>query len=337
MPTLPVLALLSLILSPPARAQDAVRLEIVREGVVGGASPSLTVHPRVDLDLLDLTVTCGATRAGRAGPAELAVPVVIALPVPQGRHTCAGRLAVRMTDGSEGEMPLSFQVEVLPELVLTAAPERLDLQAGTVLIEGSRPLARGEAVLIGEQGELGRADRSSPAGDGLTLHWTPPDQELLQLQITGQDAHGFAARLDLFPWSYSVPHEDVVFETGSAAIRPQEEGKLEQAWARMQEVMVRYGKVAPVNLYVAGYTDTVGSAASNKALSQERARAIATWFRARGFTGQTWYQGLGEQGLAVPTPDETDEAANRRADYIVAAQAPPVSERLPSSSWTPLR
>ncbi|MCK6505780.1 OmpA family protein [Myxococcota bacterium] len=337
MPTLPALALLPLALSATAGAQDAVRLEIVREGVVGGASPALTVHPRVDLERLDLQLSCGATRAGHQGPAELAVPVVVPLPVPQGRHACTGRLAVRMTDGSEGEMPLSFQVEVLPELRLSTAPDHLDLQAGTLVVEGSRPLASAEAILTGEQGELGRAERTSPAGDGLTLHWSPPSAEILQIQVTAQDAHGFAARLDLFPWSYSVPHEDVVFETGSATIRPEEEGKLEDAWARLQEVIGRYGKVAPVHLYVAGYTDTVGSAASNRTLSEARARAIAAWFRARGFTGPTWYQGLGEQGQAVPTPDETDEAANRRVDYIVAAQAPPKSERLPTSTWTPLR
>ena len=340
MPTPSVLlrsSLLLLALSGPALAQDAVRLEVVREGVVGGASPSLTVHPRVDLDLLDLKVTCGATRAAHQGRAELAVPVVLPLPVALGRHACGGSLAVRLTDGSEGEMPLSFEVEVLPELSLSAAQERLDLAAGTVLVEGSRPLAGAEVVLVGEAGELGRSSQVSPAGEGLTLLWSPPSAEVLQLQITATDPHGFAARLDLFPWSYSVPHEDVVFETGSATIRPEDEARLEAAWALMQEVTARYGKVAPVHLYVAGYTDTVGNAASNRALSEARAKAIATWFRARGFAGETWYQGLGEQGLAVPTPDETDQAANRRADYIVAAQTPPISALLPASNWTRLR
>jgi outer membrane protein OmpA-like peptidoglycan-associated protein len=71
-------------------------------------------------------------------------------------------------------------------------------------------------------------------------------------------------------------------------------------------------------------------------LSERRARAIAAWFRRRGFTGPVSYQGFGETALAVPTPDETDEAANRRALYILAANPPPVSEQLPARAWKPL-
>lgn len=328
---------LTVALSTPARAQEAVRLEIVRAGLVDGPPPSLVVHPRVDLVSLEVRLACGRVSASHQGAAELAVPVTVPIDAPLGAHTCTGRLAIRLTDGSEGEMPLSFGIEVLPALALSVSPADLDLAGGTLLVRGSRPLASAEARLVGETGDQGLAMPAEPEGDGLRLRWTPPAAEILQIAVTAVDGHGFAAGLDLYPWSYAVPHEDVVFETGQAVVRPAEEGKLEAAWARVQEVTARYGKVAPVNLYVAGYTDTVGAAASNLALSEARAKAIARWFQARGFAGSIHYQGLGEQGLAVPTPDEFDEERNRRADYIVAAQAPPTSERLPAARWTPLR
>ena len=35
------------------------------------------------------------------------------------------------------------------------------------------------------------------------------------------------------------------------------------------------------------------------------------------------FQGFGETALRVQTPDETDEVKNRRADYILADDAPP--------------
>ena len=98
----------------------------------------------------------------------------------------------------------------------------------------------------------------------------------------------------------------------------------------------KYGSVVEVRLYVAGYTDTVGAAAGNQALSERRARAIATWFRNRGFTGAVQYQGFGESVLAEPTADEVDHAANRRALYILAAQTPPISTALPRSAWKAL-
>ena len=45
------------------------------------------------------------------------------------------------------------------------------------------------------------------------------------------------------------------------------------------------------------------------------------------------YQGFGEDALAVQTPDETAEARNRRAVYVLAASAPAVQKALPRSAW----
>jgi outer membrane protein OmpA-like peptidoglycan-associated protein len=98
-------------------------------------------------------------------------------------------------------------------------------------------------------------------------------------------------------------------------------------------VVARYGSVVDIELFVAGYTDTVGSTASNQGLSERRAEAIAGWFARRGFAGPIWYQGFGESVLKRATPDETDELVNRRALYLLAAEVPPPSAELPHRNW----
>jgi outer membrane protein OmpA-like peptidoglycan-associated protein len=141
----------------------------------------------------------------------------------------------------------------------------------------------------------------------------------------------------LSPWAYAVPHEDVVFGSGAHAIVADEVPKLERCWSDVQAVIAKYGDVVKIQLYVAGYTDTVGATGSNQQLSERRARAIAEWFRGRGFSGDIHYQGFGEGALAVPTGDEVDEGANRRALYVLAAEAPAPSAEMPAQRWTTLR
>jgi hypothetical protein len=177
----------------------------------------------------------------------------------------------------------------------------------------------------------------SPAGgrDRVPLDWSS-DGEIVRIDVRATDDAGISALLQLIPWSYAIPHEDVIFATASAEVDPAEAPKLEAAWSELERVVARYGAVVEVRLYVAGYTDTVGSAASNQALSDRRARAIAAWFRDRGFKGPIFYQGFGESAPAVPTPDETAEAANRRALYILAARPPATSADVPRGDWRPL-
>ena len=56
--------------------------------------------------------------------------------------------------------------------------------------------------------------------------------------------------------------------------------------------------------------------------SLNRARAIAGYFRSHGLNLPMFYQGFGETRLAVKTPDNKAEPANRRAEYILALNAP---------------
>ena len=87
-----------------------------------------------------------------------------------------------------------------------------------------------------------------------------------------------------------------------------------------------------LQLYVGGYTDTVGDAQDNLKLSQARARSIAEYFKRKGVEIPIMYAGFGERALLVKTPDNTDEARNRRALYIVA-NTPPQGEGFPGGAW----
>ncbi|MFK7929094.1 MAG: OmpA family protein, partial [Myxococcota bacterium] len=157
--------------------------------------------------------------------------------------------------------------------------------------------------------------------------------EVIKIDITATDVHGIQSVLTLLPWSYEIPHVDVVFDSSQDAVRPDEVPKLEEAWGHIEETLKKYGEIVDMELFVAGYTDTQGDAGSNRGLSQRRARAIAAWFRNRGFKRPIWIQGFGEDALAVPTADGVAEEKNRRALYILSARKPSITGDIPRSNW----
>ena len=70
-------------------------------------------------------------------------------------------------------------------------------------------------------------------------------------------------------------------------------------------------------IVVQAFTDTVGNATLNQAVSQRRADAVRRALLAEGI--QSTAMGFGESQLGIPTPDNTPEQRNRRAVvYIVS-------------------
>jgi outer membrane protein OmpA-like peptidoglycan-associated protein len=98
----------------------------------------------------------------------------------------------------------------------------------------------------------------------------------------------------------------------------------------------RYGRFASLRLYILGHTDTVGATEANRELSLQRARSIAAYFRKRGVRLPIFYEGFGEQAPRVVTPDETAEAANRRAEYIIAVEDPVLTHAPFTPRWRKL-
>lgn len=322
-----------------AFAQDAVTMEIVRAGQIGTSAPGLTLKLNEDAESLDVRLDCGGRHVERSGAARSGERIDLTLDVPLGTWACKGQLEITTANGG-GAMPLSFSVSMLPSLGIRLAPGSLSLAERRITIMLDRPSGKVEVKVLGIGGaELGGGllPVEVAAGTPIPVEWRQSAGEVLKIKVRGFDASGFWSELELNPWSYDIPHEDVVFATNSAAIEPGETAKLATAMEDARGVLKKYGADVVIRLYVGGHTDTVGDAGSNQDLSMQRARAIAAWFKAAGFPGGIYYQGYGEGDLAVETPDGTDEPKNRRAAYILAAKPPEAEGGTGDYGWSQLK
>ena len=103
----------------------------------------------------------------------------------------------------------------------------------------------------------------------------------------------------------------VFFDTDSTKLSPQASTTITEA-ANVAKATAN-AKVA-----VTGFTDTEGSPAYNQALSVRRANAVKTALVSNGVSPQSIsVSGDGEQGLLVPTADQTKDANNRRVKIVV--------------------
>ena len=179
------------------------------------------------------------------------------------------------------------------------------------------------------------------AGESFTVKWDSPE-EIFMVFVRGEDQFGRFTEYKLVPWSVEIPHTEINFDTGKWDVKNDEAPKLDEAVAVAFHELVALEKVnKAVNggitprLYIVGYTDTVGSTASNDKLSNNRAKAIAQYFKKKGFWAAIYYAGRGERALRVETGDNVDEVRNRRALYVIGVQDPPPGGQIPSR-WTKL-
>jgi outer membrane protein OmpA-like peptidoglycan-associated protein len=236
-------------------------------------------------------------------------------------------LAVALASGSADAEPARRPAG--PPLKVTYDAGHLDLEGRVLQFKLSRPAARADLVVLGEDGdEIGTGSATyddEPVSAWLAIRWTQPADArvmILKLRVVADD--GRATNLELIPWSVAIDHEDVNFKTDSAVIEPGEEAKLDASLATISQVVRRSRRFVKMTLYVAGHTDTVGSSARNRTLSLERARTIAKYFQRKGLAIPIAYAGFGEDVPKVKTPQETDAPANRRADYVIGpTSAPP--------------
>lgn len=215
-----------------------------------------------------------------------------------------------------------------PPLRVTYDSAHLDLDRHVLEFKLSRAAASADLVVLGEDGDeigTGSATYQDPQADSwLQISWTqPPDTRVMILKLRVVADDGRATNVQLIPWSVAIDHEDVKFRTDSATIDPPEEAKLVSSLARIDRVVKRTGRFMKMTLYVAGHTDTVGTAEKNRTLSLRRARAIATYFRRKGLAIPIAFAGYGEDVLKVKTAQETDAPANRRADYVIGPTGAP--------------
>jgi outer membrane protein OmpA-like peptidoglycan-associated protein len=186
-------------------------------------------------------------------------------------------------------------------------------------------------------------DEVVEAGGSFEMTWNTTD-EVFMIKVTGEDDTGYSYTDTRVPWSIDVPHTEVNFDSGKAIIKPEEEPKVSEVFAVIAHELAALDKASQAvnqklapQLYIVGYTDTVGNANDNQKLSEARAKAIAQYFYDKGVWCEIYYAGMGERGLAVETGDNVDEVRNRRALYVLGMQKPSGGGGIPAAgAWKKL-
>jgi len=101
---------------------------------------------------------------------------------------------------------------------------------------------------------------------------------------------------------------NLVFQAGSASLTQQAMGTLEKLGKALEDP-----GLAGCHFRIEGHTDTVGTPEQNKALSRARAESVAAFLERQFGVAPDRLEpvGVGEEGLPVPTPDQTAEPRNR--------------------------
>lgn len=323
--------LLSFTLATLAQA-DAIDVALANTTVMKGKG-----WPQVKVSILEpiagfklkLTRSDGKAFEWKGGGKPGAVRT-IELDQPVGKFTWTGELTVNFPNATTGTMPLEFETVMAQSLELKVDKDKdVDLEKRTVTFRLNNPAGKAELKVLMDTGDFafdGEIPFSGEApGTPLTVSWPERPGKPLKIALKAYDSLGVYIGVDFFPWSFEIPHDDVTFDTGKWDIKPDEQKKLDDASAKALDAIRKFGKFADVTLFVAGHTDTVGPTESNRTLSFNRARAIATYFRKKGITIPIKYDGFGEEALAVSTNDEVDEVRNRRVQYIIAIEPPRIS------------
>jgi outer membrane protein OmpA-like peptidoglycan-associated protein len=322
------LLLLCLVLSSPLPAlADAIRVSLEGRAALGEALPTLLVHIEEPIAGFEVKLkrSDGKTVEVKGG-GKPGITRRVELEQPEGRFHYEGELVVHFPDAESGTMPLSFDTELYGALKLEVRKEDVDVAGRRLRFTLNRPAGRMELTVLMDTGKKAFEGevpfKGEPAGTPLELTWPKAEGRVMKISLRAFDTAEFYTGLDLFPWQVDIPHEEVNFASGSADVPAGERGKLDKSHAQIAEALAKYGRFASLRLYVLGHTDTVGATAANRELSLKRARSLATYFRKRGLKVPVFYEGFGEEAPVVATPDETAEAGNRRAEYIIAVEDP---------------
>ncbi len=214
----------------------------------------------------------------------------------------------------------------------------------TALFETTFDLTSYEYKIYDSEGDVMDAQtvpEGVSAGGTIEIKWNTAG-EVFMIWVRGEDEFGRFTEYKLVPWAVEIPHTEINFDSGKFNVKTDEAAKLDEALAVAFHELVALDKVNKAvganltpKLYIVGYTDTVGGASGNQKLSNSRAKAIAEYFRDRGFWAEIHYAGMGERGLRVETGDNVDEVRNRRALYLLGVQQPAGGGQIPGR-WSKL-
>jgi outer membrane protein OmpA-like peptidoglycan-associated protein len=324
---------------------DTSRLGLrLRNKTSGDELPAIVLNPSENVKSVVVNLTRDDGEKQKLSASNLASGEEKVLKVKQdyGEHSYDASFNVKWDGDETSQFTMKFTMLRVKKLELDLKPEDVDLDKREMSFTINNPAEKAELIFVDDTGAtiktVTESYNGAAAGTKLELKWKDPG-EFVYMDLKVYDTAGFWKGVRLTPFSISIPHDDVEFDNGKYDIRKSEEPKLKKALDHLKEELAKlekHGAKLPLRLYIAGYTDTVGSKASNKTLSNNRAKSIASWFRKKGIKLPISYQGFGEEVLAVDTPDETPEPRNRRALYLLATQTPPKSKDFPKTNWTAL-
>lgn len=325
------LVLALLVIGGVAHAEDTPLWDARWSPVVMDGRPATLVLVAQD-DVETVSVTLSAKGQKKRESSVKALPSggqhQMEFPTPAKRTTRWTAHVRARTAAGLRQSKMQFDVESVPPLDVQVQKKDVVLESHRAVVRANRQLAKADVVAFDAEGtqivdetvELA----THRAGQPVAIAWDAPvgDEVPSKVVMKLYDTHRLWMEVTVEPFWVDIVHDDVEFETAKWDVRPGEAHKLDDAIAKIRTELAKHGDDFRPNIYVGGYTDTVGSPADNQALSANRARAIARYFRGKGLSQPIFWAGFGESALAVATADETDEARNRRAVYIIGKEAP---------------
>jgi hypothetical protein len=303
-----------------------------------GDKPSFILIPSGPVKELHVVITAGG-KEYKESRSNLPANKEIVFSWPKDPSVTNAMATVRCVfqDGyvSEAQLPIEYSFGGMLKVDLSTASTKMDERLFEVFVSGYVDSA--EVISYGaKKALLDRSTVSINDGPGrISIPWKGEKDEVVLIDVTLEGNNSIAG-FTYSPWFLDIPHQDILFESNSASILPEEEWKLESTHVELNETLEKYGSVVPVKLFIGGCTDTVGNSQHNKDLSMARARSLAQWLRNHGYSHPIYYYGFGEGLKAVETGDGVDEPQNRRAIYIVSSNPPPSSSGIPSVNWKEL-
>jgi outer membrane protein OmpA-like peptidoglycan-associated protein len=220
-------------------------------------------------------------------------------------------------------------------LALSVDRKTVSLEEGRLVAKMDGPICSLVLRIMLKDGDAVSEKAFRYTGPEREIRWTPvPREQIEKIEIRVSSKDGGYQSVFLIPWSVTIDHREVEFDTNKAVIRESEVASLVDSLDKIREVLAKVeGKeLGTITLFIAGHTDTQGSEEHNLILSRNRAQAIAAWFMQRGLCIPIAFEGFGETALKKLTADGVDEQANRRVDYILSVE-PPMIKKGATPAW----
>lgn len=336
-----LLCCLSMFFLTPAMAQSSNKgpLEYyitLRHLETEAAELRIHAHAAVK-DLVVSVSDCGLGMVQETFPSMAAGETKsVSWPQLEGTYQCQISMVATVENGRTWYVDSKHEMLSWSNLELYFDLHELQPQTNAIQFKANRPLTRIQLGVTSVEGEaIAKVDKNiaKPTKE-MTVSWEASDKVPALIEVHAEDQHTAWAKYMLF--YYQVPHTDIVFDTAESVIRDDQVEHLQESLDKILEIQQLHGQKVAMDLYITGYTDTVGSHESNDKLSRERAKAIATWFRNNGANLTSYYRGLGERSLYKMTPDDTPCEENRRATYILSNRAVPDVLGLEQAAWQKL-